>query len=144
MNWLMTLLALLGGVGIAVQAGVNGELGKKIGSIEGAFVSFLVGTVVLLIMMLFFGKGNILSLFSLPKWQLTGGLIGAAYVFIMVLTVPHIGVASALIAVVCGQILMSTVIDHFGFITGNPIPVDWKRMVALVLLGVALYLFYKR
>ncbi|NGQ94487.1 DMT family transporter [Brevibacillus sp. SYP-B805] len=144
MNWLMTALALLGGACIGLQAGINGQLSKKIGALEGAFVSFSVGTLLLLFALIFLGQGNLLSVQSVPKWQLTGGLLGAVYIFIATLAVPKIGVATTLLAVVTGQILTSTVIDHFGLITGNQIPLDGKRLTALLLLALALYLFYKR
>ena len=144
MNWLFVGFTILAGALMSVQAGVNGALGKKVGSIEGAFISFAVGTLALLLLTIFMGKGNILSAFSVPKWQLTGGLLGAVYVFAMVLVVPKIGVGSALIAAIAGQMLMSTLIDHFDVFGGKQVLIDWKRVVALILLGFAIYLFNKK
>lgn len=144
MNWIMTLVVLLGGAATAVQAGVNGVLGRKVGTIEGAFTSFLIGTVALFLLMMFVGKGNVAEIVSLPKWQLTGGLLGALYIVGMVFAVPKIGVASAMVAVIAGQIVTSTIIDHFGLIGGKPIPIDWQRVVGIVLLAGALVLFYKK
>lgn len=144
MNWVMMLVVLLGGAATAVQAGVNGALGRKIGTIEGAFTSFLIGTVALFLIMMFMGRGNVLQVMSLPKWQLTGGLLGAVYVIGMVFAVPKIGVASSMIAVIAGQLVTSTILDHFGVMSGKPIPIDWQRVVGLVLLAGALFLFYKK
>ncbi|MBP1932190.1 DMT family transporter [Ammoniphilus resinae] len=143
MNWLFALFGVLGGVAIGVQASINGGLGKKIGAIEGSLVSFAIGTVVLLLLFIFFGKGQILSVGSVPKWQLTGGLLGAFYIFISILIVPKIGVATSLITVIVGQVAMGTLIDHFGLFGGRQIPVDWQRVLAIVLLCAALYFFYR-
>lgn len=129
---------------MSMQAGVNGALGKRVGTVEGAFISFAVGTLALLLLVIFMGKGNILSVFSVPKWQLIGGLLGALYIFIMVLAVPKIGVGSAVVAVIAGQMLASTFIDHFNVFGGKQILIDWKRVVALILLAFALYLFNKK
>ncbi|MMZ52247.1 hypothetical protein D1872_140050 [compost metagenome] len=129
---------------MSMQAGVNGALGKRVGTVEGAFISFAVGTLALLLLAIFMGKGNILSVFSVPKWQLIGGLLGALYIFIMVLAVPKIGVGSAVVAVIAGQMLTSTFIDHFNIFGGRQILIDWKRVVALILLAFALYLFNKK
>lgn len=129
---------------MSMQAGVNGALGKRVGTVEGAFISFAVGTLALLLLVIFMGKGNILSVFSVPKWQLIGGLLGALYIFIMVLAVPKIGVGSAVVAVIAGQMLASTFIDHFNVFGGRQILIDWKRVVALILLAFALYLFNKK
>ncbi len=77
MKWVWMLLALTAGMAVSVQAGVNGGLGKRVGVLEGAFISFLIGTVVLFLVQLFLGKGELLAMFSVPKWQLTGGILGA-------------------------------------------------------------------
>ncbi|MBO8163283.1 MAG: DMT family transporter [Brevibacillus sp.] len=144
MNMLMMLLSLLAGIGVAAQAGINGALGKKVGTIEASVVSFSIGTLCLMLLVIFFGKGNLLSTLTQPKWMLLGGVLGAIYVFVMVLSVPKIGVASTLVAVIAGQIIASTVIDHFGLIGGRQIPVDWQRMLGILLLAAALFLFYRR
>jgi bacterial/archaeal transporter family-2 protein len=143
MKWLFMGFALLAGMAVSVQASVNGSLGKKIGVMEGAFVSFFIGTIALFLFQLFFGRGNVLHMFTVPKWQLVGGLLGAFYIFIMVLIVPKIGVANSIIAVIVGQLLMSTIIDHYGLI-GKQIPFDIKRGIGLLLLFCALFLFYKK
>lgn len=143
MNGSMIVVTLLGGICIAVQAAVNGGLGKKIGTIEGAFVSFGIGTLGLLFAVILIGKGNIFNVVYVPKWQLAGGLLGAVYIFIMILAVPKIGVASAVLAVITGQILTSMVIDHFGWFGGQVIPINGTRISALLLMILSLYLFYK-
>lgn len=144
MNWLFVGFSIIAGALMSMQAGVNGALGKRVGTVEGAFISFAVGTLALLLLVIFMGKGNILSVFSVPKWQLIGGLLGALYIFIMVLAVPKIGVGSAVVAVIAGQMLASTFIDHFNVFGGRQILIDWKRVVALILLAFALYLFNKK
>ncbi|PLT32897.1 DMT family transporter [Bacillus sp. V5-8f] len=141
MKFIFPLLALMGGFAVAVQAQINGGLGKKAGAFEGAFVSFLIGTLALFFLMLFFGKGNILAVQAVPKWQLIGGLLGAFYVTVMILVVPKIGVAPTLVSVIAGQIIIGAVIDHFGLFGGVKIPIDLKKIMAIVLLFVSLYLF---
>ncbi|KDE48853.1 MULTISPECIES: DMT family transporter [Geobacillus] len=144
MKWVWMLLALTAGMAVSVQAGVNGGLGKRIGVLEGAFVSFLIGTIVLFLVQLFFGKGELLAMFSTPKWQLTGGILGAFYVFVMVLIVPKVGVANSLAAVIAGQLVMSSIIDHFGLFGGQRIPFDMTRLAAIACLFLALWLFFRK
>lgn len=144
MNGNILLLVLLAGTATAVQAGVNGELGKKTGIIEAAFVSFAVGTIFLFLLLILTRKGNVLAALEVPKWQLTGGLLGAIYILIMVIAVPRVGIAAALITLIVGQLSASTLIDHFGFIGDRHIPLDFKRVGALLLMGISVWLFYKR
>jgi transporter family-2 protein len=144
MNWIIILLVFIAGSATSIQAGVNGALGKKVGIIEAAFVSFLIGTIFLSILMIFLRKGNIQHVIDVPKWQLTGGLLGSFYIIIMVVAVPRIGIAAALITLIMGQVVSSTVIDHFGIIGDKNIPIDWKRITGLLFMGIALFLFYKK
>lgn len=62
----------------------------------------------------------------------------------MVLVVPELGAASAIITIIVGQLLATSVIDHFGLIGAKQIPMDWQRVVGLVLMAVAIVLFNKR
>lgn len=144
MNWVMMILVFFGGIGVAVQSGINGGLGKKIGVLEGGFVSFLIGTVTLFLVMLFFGKGNVLEALNVPKWQLIGGLLGAFFVSSMVLAVPRIGVGSALFTVIVAQLLASSMIDHFGWLGMKQIPLDGQRLVGLGLMIIAIIIYTKK
>ena len=138
------LLALIGGMALAVQSQINGGLGKKVGVIEGSFISFSVGTLALLFILLFFGNGDISAISTVPKWQLIGGLLGAFFVIVQVIAVPKIGVSATLMAVIVGQVLIGAMIDHFGLFGGNRYPIDLKKMVAILLLLFALFLYYKK
>lgn len=129
---------------VGLQAVVNGGLGKKIGTVEASFISFATGALALLFIMIFFGKGNILAATEVPKWQLIGGLLGATYVYIMVLAVPKLGVSSSLMAVITGQLIIGAFIDHFGLFGGKQIPIDTKKLIAIGLFFGAIYLFHKK
>ncbi len=83
-------------------------------------------------------------MFSVPKWQLTGGILGAFYVFVMVLIVLKVGVANSLAAVIAGQLVMSSIIDHFGLFGGQRIPFDMTRLAAIACLFLALWLFFRK
>jgi transporter family-2 protein len=144
MNWILLLLILAAGTGTSLQAGVNGALGRKVGIIEAAFISFLIGTIFLSIMLLFLRKGNISLVWDVPKWQLTGGLLGAFYILTMVIAVPKIGIAASVVTLIVGQLLSSSLLDHFGVMSGKPIPIDGKRVIALVMMLVAMFLYYKK
>ena len=128
---ILPLLALIGGMAIAAQGQINGGLGKKIGVIESSFMNFAVGTMVLLFILLFFGKGNISAVSTVPKWQIIGGLLGAFFVLVQVIVVPKIGVSTTFIAVIVGQIILSVIIDHFGLFGGTRFPIDKQKAIAI-------------
>jgi len=144
MNTEIFLMPAMAGIAVAFQAGVNGALGKQIGTIEASFTSFAVGIVFIFVAMMVFGKGNILLVKNVPVWQLTGGILGAIYVMTSVLMVPKIGIGNVLMLLIIAQLSTSAVIDHFGIFTGIPIPINWKKIAALGLMFSALWLFYRK
>ncbi|MFC0524889.1 DMT family transporter [Pontibacillus salicampi] len=143
MQWIMMVLVFIGGIAVAIQSSVNGKLGQKIGVFEGAFTSFLVGTVTLFLVMLFFGRGNLGYIFEVPKWQLIGGVLGAFFVSTMVLSVPRIGVGAAIFTLISAQLIMSSLIDHFGWLGMKQIPLDGQRLLGMGLMIVAIFLYTK-
>lgn len=143
MNFIIVILTFISGLGLSVQAAANGALGKSIGALEGAVVSFIIGTLGLLVFMIFFGKGSITAAFSVPKWQLLGGVLGAVYIFILIIGLPRIGVGLSLATVVCAQMVMGLLIDHYGWFQSKQVPVTGQRFLGVVILIVALILIYR-
>ncbi|ALC92981.1 hypothetical protein AM500_23615 [Bacillus sp. FJAT-18017] len=128
---------------VSIQSAVNSRLGKTVGTIEASFVSFVIGTIALAILMPILGKGNVLLTFGVPKWQLAGGLLGAFYVFILVTLVPQLGVTATMVAVMAGQILLSAVIDHFGWFGSRQVSFGLDRSIGTILLMAAIYMFFR-
>lgn len=140
---IIAFLALIGGSAVAIQSQINALLSKKVGVLESATVSFMVGALALFFLAFFFGKGNLLTVFTVPKWQLIGGLLGAFFIVINIFSVNLIGVAATFMAVIVGQILLGAIIDHFGLFGGVAYPMNMTKLIALALMFVGIYLFNK-
>jgi transporter family-2 protein len=139
---LMTLLAIGGGALLSAQAAVNGRLADRQGAIRATFLTFLVGTAFSAVLVVFLEPAHRTTLFDVQKWQLTGSLLGLAYVLTMVFAVQRIGTATATIAVILGQLSMSILIDSFGWLGNKPIAFSYHRLSAAILLAVALWFIY--
>jgi len=140
---IIALLALIGGSAVAIQSQINALFSKKVGVLESATVSFMVGALALFFLAFFFGKGNFLNVFTVPKWQLIGGLLGAFFIVINIYSVNLIGVAATFMAVIIGQIFVGAIIDHFGLFGGVAYPMNMTKLIALALMFVGIYLFNK-
>ena len=137
-------MMIAAGLLFGLQSPINAQLSRSVGVLEGSFLSFLGGTLVLGIAMLFFGKGHVGGVFGVPAWQLVGGLLGATVVFNTILCVPHIGVLPTLMAMILGNLIMGCIIDHFG---GFGIPVTlftWRRFLGVLLVLLGLLIAFKR
>ncbi|MEE9885027.1 DMT family transporter [Acinetobacter nosocomialis] len=143
MQILLLLLTILGGMGLSVEAGLLGPLGKEVGELWATFSIFGVGAALTFLLMLFFSPRNSSSFFTLPSWQLLGGVLGPAYVIILTITTPIIGIAMTMIGILAGQVSKSLIIDHYGLLGTPHRKVDRKRVVALIFIVVALVLVAK-
>ncbi|MCM3721071.1 MULTISPECIES: DMT family transporter [Solibacillus] len=143
MKLIIAFLALVGGSAVAIQSQINALFSKKVGVLESATVSFMVGALALFFLAFFFGKGNFLNVFTVPKWQLIGGLLGAFFIVINIYSVNLIGVAATFMAVIIGQIFVGAIIDHFGLFGGVTYPMNLAKFIALALMFAGIYLFNK-
>ncbi|MCV2867975.1 DMT family transporter [Defluviimonas sp. WL0002] len=139
--WLPVLLIVLGGAAIAVQAPVNGALGRSLQSpLAAAAVSFGIGFACLLALTVMSGSGALGQLAGAPAWQLAGGLLGAFYVWAMVSSISTLGVVTALAALILGQLGAALVIDHLGAFGLAVQPISPKRIAAVALVAAGLFL----
>ncbi|WP_240875483.1 DMT family transporter [Shimazuella soli] len=137
------MLLVLSGFGLSIQGSINGALGRAIGSVQAALVSFVIGTICLFIVVMFMGKGNLYAVVDVPKWQLIGGMLGAIYISVLAFSVPRVGIGLALVCVVIGQIIMSMVIDHFGLFQSTQVLFNTPRLIGVLLLISGMICIYK-
>lgn len=143
---LMLSFVVLGGMALALEAAFLGPLGESIGHLSASLSIFLIGVLVFSLAMLglkLTGRRN--HLFTLPKqprWLLTGGLVGFIYTIVLTITTPLVGVGTTMVGILCGQITASLAIDHFGVLGSQRRAIDIYRILALVLIMMALWLIY--
>ncbi|WP_339177143.1 DMT family transporter [Oceanobacillus sp. FSL W7-1293] len=135
-------VALLAGVTLSVEGAIYAVLGESIGKLESSLYNFAVGTIILGVALLFWGKGSLAYTVKAPKWQLTGGLLGIIYLTILVIGIPLIGVGLAMSSVVVGQLVMSMVIEHKGWLGSPKIKVRPEKIIAAILMITSLFLIY--
>lgn len=137
------LVALVIGGGLSVQVGLNSQLRHHLGDPAlAALGSFLVGTAALLVYLLAMriswpATG---ALRAVPPVNWLGGLFGATYVAASAFLAPRLGSAPLLALMIGGQLLMSLLLDHFGWIGFATHEMNLWRVAGAVLLvaGVVL------
>lgn len=131
------LATIVVGALIALQAPINSGLGKATGTMPAAAISFTVGTLLLLGIVVVAGEAGSLSQAMDVKWYyLIGGVLGAAYVTTVLLTVRTLGAGGVTAATVAGQLTMSVVIDRFGLLGLEETPITLTRVIGVLLLFV--------
>jgi transporter family-2 protein len=140
------LLAVAAGCFVGLQAPVNARLRLQIGALQAATVSFLLGTLALVLVTAFAngGLGGIGHATKAPWWALIGGILGAFYVTVALLTVRTLGLSGLTAIVVTGQLAIAAVVDRFGLLGIPRQHLDAPRILGLVLLVVGVVLVVRR
>ncbi len=128
------------------QATVNSKLAGFVGSpISAAFISFAVGTVALFVYMILTGVplSNMAAAKDAPLVVWIGGFLGAFFVSVMATVVPRIGVALAFSLAIGGQMLVTLLIDHFGWLGVPEKPINLTRVLGAALITVGVILIRK-
>ncbi len=115
---LLTLVALVGGAMIALQAPINAEAATRLGNpIAAATMSFCVGTIALIAVTC----SSPASHQSRRRERacrsiccIGGGLLGAMYVTITLVLAPKIGIAAVMALGIAGQLVAALLLDRFG------------------------------
>jgi transporter family-2 protein len=143
---LAVLLAVAAGGFVGMQAPINARLGRQIGSLQAATVSFLVGTFALLLIagISSGGLSSIAHAGRAPWWALIGGLLGAFFVVVALLTVRTLGASGLTAIVVAGQLTVAVAIDRFGLFGIAKQQIAIPRAIGLVLLLVGVVLVVRK
>ncbi len=141
-NLFAIALVVLGGLAAAAQAPINAALARSLASpLAASVVSFSVGLVLLLgLTLVWAGPAVVLRLPAVPLWQFAGGLLGALYVYAMIMGVPQLGVVSALAALIVGQMLGAMVLDSSGAFGLAVQAITPQRVLAVAMVGGGLVL----
>jgi transporter family-2 protein len=142
-------VTVLCGVGIALQARINGTLGARLeDGFAAAFISFGSGLLILLIALVFWRPGRTglvtvnksIAAHDIPWWYAFGGAAGALLVLSQGLTSAALGVALFSIGVVSGQTISGVLIDRAGLGSMTPRPITAQRVIGAVLALAAVAL----
>jgi transporter family-2 protein len=144
MGVVWSLLGILSGAFIAIQAPINAQLARDLGMpVAAAAFSFLSGAIVLGVIAVALVRWQGISL----DWQapapwlfVAGGMLGGFYVTLSTILTPRLGAAALMAFLVAGQLLAGMVLDRVGFLGMEVREISFGRMAgaALLLVGALL------
>lgn len=136
--FLPLFFAMVAGVAMAVQGSLNSVLAKVIGLLESTFIVHVVGLLVvsLLVFGLKLGQGNLGKIGQVPWYAYLGGVISVLIIYLVVASIPKVGVANATTAIIVGQVTTALIIDCTGMFGLEKFPFGWQQVVGILLLAV--------
>lgn len=127
------ICAILAGGSTALEAFVNGELGKNTTALIATFISLVVGVLFFLISILVTGDfKSLMNISDINPKLLIGGVLGGLVIYFTVKAVPTLGVSNTLTLIVVSQMLIGLLID--GIILGQGSMHLYKYIGAVLLV----------
>jgi len=110
------LIAALCGMCLALQAPVNASMSRILGSpVLAATISIGISFVLMAVVWIAWDRGgSFAQIKALPWWACLGAVFGAIFVVGSIMVVPVTGIALLFVCVVAGQLVGSSIADHFG------------------------------
>jgi transporter family-2 protein len=104
--------AVLAGASTALEAFINGELGKNTTALVATFISLVVGAIFFMLsIFLTGGFKSLIEVNSISPKLLLGGIFGGLIIYFTVKAIPALGVSNTLTLIVVSQILLGFFID---------------------------------
>ncbi len=137
---LLSAIVFAAGIGIPVMAAINAGLGTRLASPTFAtailmFVGLVFATSYLLVQ----GVPSFPTRMP-PLYSFSGGFFVVFYVLAVTAIAPKIGLGNAIFLVLLGQIVSTSVIDHFGLLGAVKTPISAQKAlgIAFMTLGIIL------
>jgi bacterial/archaeal transporter family-2 protein len=145
-SYIFLILALLAGMMMPTQGAINTKLATYVESpVSAAFISFAVGTIALFVYLIATGVplSSLANAKDAPPIAWLGGILGAFFVSAVAASVPRLGVAMTFSLAIAGQMLITLILDHFGFL-GVPVKeISLVRILGVTLITIGVVLIRK-
>jgi len=113
----------------------------------GSWTNFLGGALagLIILVMRFPGKDTSHALTQNALVMIiTSGALGIIIITGVAYSINLAGVTAGIAAVFLGQMVLSTIADTMGWGTAAPIPLDTRRIIGLILMGISVVLLLPR
>lgn len=134
---IIIFIGLVAGMSIGLQAPMSSMITQRMGMLESVFIIHLGGAVAALIPLIIWGS-KFHQWRELPWYTFGAGAFGLIVISAMGFLIPRIGVAPSLILLLAGQLVIGSVLDHYGWLGAVQRPFELPRLLglAVVMLGV--------
>ena len=140
-TFLIPLSLTLAGLGIPVMAALNAGLGTRLSSpFAAVFCLSLVATISSLTLLATNGHPSWSQVAQVPAPYFLGGVIFVFYLTAITFGAPRVGLGTAVLLVLFGQLASAALIDHLSLFGTERHPVNGRRLLGLTLVSIGVLL----
>ena len=134
------LCALVAGAAMSIQGVMNTRLGDKVGVLETNALVQGVGFLLAMIIVFFFGKGNIRLIGQAPWYSWLGGVIAPIITVTVMLSIKGLSPTVAISTILLSQLTVAALIDAFGWLGAEKTAFTWQKYVGVGLMAAGVLL----
>ncbi len=136
-------LAVVVGIAGGLQVLVNSNLNKTVDLPLTTLVVNAVAAAAVLAIYLIFSRQSFALLKNANWYSFLGGLFGVIIVMGSTYLIPKLGLSATSSIIIVSQLTFAMAADHYGLLGVRHIAADPSRFIALLLMIVGIYLFFK-
>ncbi|MEN8241848.1 MAG: DMT family transporter [Chloroflexota bacterium] len=142
---LVILIGLVSGASIGLQGPMANMISQRLGVMESVIIVHIGGALAGILALLAFGKGTgkLSQWRELPWYLLAAGIFGLVVLSAYTYMIPRIGVTTAVLVTVTGQLAVSAVLDQYGFLGAEIRPLTLPRLLGIVVMFLGVWLTVK-
>lgn len=144
MKVLLIFFGIFVGIFVPIQTAVNSRLRISVNSVNlASFFSFFSGTIILTIITLISGQPLAFTshqIAILPWWAYIGGLLAFACLTLNIVFFKTLGSVLTVILPISGQMVMSLLIDNFGWFDSQQLSLTLSKICGAIILFIGLYM----
>lgn len=134
------LLATVAGLAVTLQSNFMGVMTHLMGTRESVFITYGSGGLVISLLLLASGGGNLAAWRSVPAYAFSAGILGLVIVGALGYATARYGLVVTFALVLVAQYGSAALIDHFGWFGATVRPVDGLRLLGVTLLLIGAWL----
>lgn len=135
------IFALIAGSAMSVQGVMNTRLSDKIGIYESNVIVQGVAFALSLLVVWFLGKGDFKAIGGVNKFYLLGGVLGLVITITVMLAIGKLSPTVAISTILIAQLTVAALIDAFGIMGSEKVPLHWNNYAGFVLMVGGMLLF---
>ena len=139
----LILIGLAGGIAVGLQSPLASLMSQRLGVFESVFIVHIGGAIAALIPLIIYSGGKLSQWRNVPWYALGAGIFGLVVIGAVSYLIPRVGVAASITTIVAGQLLVGTLLDHFGLLGAAERSLDPTRILGLAVVLVGVWLTVK-
>lgn len=135
------IFAVIAGSAMSIQGVMNTRLSDKIGLYESNMIVQGTAFILSLLAVWFLGKGDLKAIAGVNKFYLLGGVIGFVITVTVMLAIGKLTPTVAISVILIAQLTVAALIDAFGLMGSEKIPLHWNNYLGFVLMVGGMLIF---